>query len=321
LARGANLTFGYDLNSPDKIFAKSEVSMLRRLSRNPIITPDMLRGKDGNNINGPSLIAAPEWLPQRLGNFYLYFAHHRGSYIRLAVADDLEGPWKVYSPGTLRLEDARCCRDHLASPDVHVDHVRREVRMFFHGVSSQGKEQLSFIALSKNGLSFRALETPLTNFYLRVTPWRNEWIGMTKGGVVYRSTSGITDFKEVALSFPVSSRKADQQGDVRHVALSCSGDTLEVFYTRIGDRPEHIRRALVDLSGPPKSWRALDSQAILWPEMQWEGANIPLARSRAGASPSRENAVRDPAIFIHDDRTFLLYSVAGESGIGIARLR
>ena len=50
--------------------------MLRRLSRNPIITPNMLRGEDGNNINGPSLIAAPEWLPQRLGNFYLYFAHH-----------------------------------------------------------------------------------------------------------------------------------------------------------------------------------------------------------------------------------------------------
>ena len=119
----------------------------------------------------------------------------------------------------------------------------------------------------------------------------------------------------------VSSRNANEQGDVRHVALNCSGDNLEVFYTRIGDRPEHIRRALIDLSGPPRSWRALNSQAVLRPEMRWEGASIPLTRSRAGASPGPENAVRDPAIFKHNSRTFLLYSVAGESGIGIALLK
>jgi len=292
--------------------------MLRRLSRNPIVTPDMLTGDDGNNINGPSLITAPDWLPQRLGQFYLYFAHHRGRYIRLAVADELEGPWNIYSPGTLRLEDAHCCRDHIASPDVHVDHLRQEIRMFFHGVSVNGNEQLSFLALSNNGIDFRVLETPLANFYLRVIPWRNEWIGMTKGGVTYRSSSGISDFKIVALPFPISSRNANERGDIRHVALNCAGDNLEVFYTRIGDKPEHIRRAQIDLSQPSKNWVAINSQAILRPEMQWEGADLPLVRSRAGPSPGRENAVRDPALFIHNDNKYLLYSVAGESGIGIA---
>jgi beta-xylosidase len=35
----------------------------------------------------------------------------------------------------------------------------------------------------------------------------------------------------------------------------------------------------------------------------------------------RENALRDPAIFEDTDgRVYLLYSVAGESGIGIAEL-
>jgi hypothetical protein len=35
----------------------------------------------------------------------------------------------------------------------------------------------------------------------------------------------------------------------------------------------------------------------------------------------RENALRDPAIFEDaDGRVYLLYSVAGESGIGIAEL-
>ena len=38
-----------------------------RLPSNPIIRPKMLPGNDGANINGPSLVATPEWLPGRLG--------------------------------------------------------------------------------------------------------------------------------------------------------------------------------------------------------------------------------------------------------------
>ena len=36
--------------------------------------------------------------------YYLYFAHHKGSYIRLAFADAVAGPWTVYEPGVLSLE-------------------------------------------------------------------------------------------------------------------------------------------------------------------------------------------------------------------------
>ncbi|MEM8886891.1 MAG: hypothetical protein AAGD28_02815 [Bacteroidota bacterium] len=48
------------------------------------------------NINGPSLIRVPDWLPHPMGKYYLYFAHHKGPYIRLAFADSLTGPWKIY---------------------------------------------------------------------------------------------------------------------------------------------------------------------------------------------------------------------------------
>jgi beta-xylosidase len=59
----------------------------------------------------------------------------------------------------------------------------------------------------------------------------------------------------------------------------------------------------------------------LRPETAYEGADLPLKKSSAGAASGRENALRDPAIFVDDDgRTYLLYSVAGESGIGIAEL-
>jgi hypothetical protein len=40
--------------------------------------------------------------------------------------------------------------------------------------------------------------------------------------------------------------------------------------------------------------------------------------SAVGAATGPEHALRDPAIFVEDERVFLLYSVAGESGIGVA---
>ena len=62
-----------------------------RLFGGPIIRPHM-DGRMGGNINGPSLIRVPDWIERPLGAYYLYFAHHKGEYIRLAYADRLEGP-------------------------------------------------------------------------------------------------------------------------------------------------------------------------------------------------------------------------------------
>ena len=102
-----------------------------RFAQNPIITPAML-GKEGDNINGPSLIRAPDWLPQKLGKYYLYFAHHEGEHLRLAYADDLKGPWKIYPMGVIPTKDLAWKPDHIASPDVLVDDDRHEIRLYFH---------------------------------------------------------------------------------------------------------------------------------------------------------------------------------------------
>ena len=60
----------------------------------------------GENIQGPSLVRVPDWVESPLGKYYLYFADHKGSYIRLAYADDLKGPWTVHPPGSLQLADS-----------------------------------------------------------------------------------------------------------------------------------------------------------------------------------------------------------------------
>ena len=40
---------------------------VRRFAHNPVIRPEMLPVGDGANINGPSRIRVPDWVPDRLG--------------------------------------------------------------------------------------------------------------------------------------------------------------------------------------------------------------------------------------------------------------
>ena len=62
-------------------------------------------------------------------------------------------------------------------------------------------------------------------------------------------------------------------------------------------------------------------EEIIRPAKVWEGSDLPITISKSGEAKERENAVRDPGIFVDNDkRGDLLYSVAGESGIGIAEV-
>lgn len=292
-----------------------------RLRGNPIIRPEMLPGDDGTNINGPSLIRAPSWLPGRLGDYYLYFAHHSGTYIRLAYSNQLDGPWTIYRPGTLKLPEVAFCCGHIASPDVHVDDDARQIRMYFHGIVRGLGTQKSYLATSHDGIHFNASSTILGNFYLRCLKYRYNWIAMAKGGVLYTSNDGFRDFARTpSAAFDLRDEAANSPGSVRHVALDQIGDNLIIYYTRIGDAPERILRSYIDLTTPIPAWRAAGEELVLSPMMEWEGADQPPRRSLAGPASLRECAVRDPAIFSEGGKKYLLYSVAGEGGIGIAAL-
>ena len=298
-------------------------TLARRLPGNPIIRPEMLPGNDGANINGPALIRAPSWLTNKFGTYYLYFAHHNGKYIRLACADRLEGPWKVHEPGTLHLQEAPGCSGHIASPDVLVDDARQEIRMYFHGPSKHGGGQKSFLAVSKDGLHFQAADEVLGQFYFRVFRWQDAWLAMAKGGLLYRSQDGLSRFAEGPNPFPGSEardKEANTPGP-RHVALHRVGKELRVYYSNIGDAPERILRRRIQLTDDWKTWTTSAPEEVLRPDTDYEGADLPLKKSVAGAMKGRENAFRDPGIFVDaDGRVYLLYSVAGESGIGIAEL-
>jgi hypothetical protein len=286
----------------------------RRLAGNPILHRDTTPGA-GRNINGPSLIAAPPWLEQPLGRYYLYFAHHRGTFIRLATADRLDGPWSVYQPGTLQLAQSHFPADgrrpHIASPDVHLDPVTQTVRMYYHGLDTATRVQHTRVALSADGIHFEARPELLGRPYFRVFSHDGWWYALGMPGILYRSGDGLSGFERGPQLFG---------RDMRHSALLVRRDELLVFWSRVGDSPERILCSRVPLRGDWHDWGAGSPAEVLAPEHPWEGASQPVEPSVRGWVDEPVRQLRDPAIFREDDRTYLLYSVAGESGIAIAEL-
>jgi hypothetical protein len=262
---------------------------------------------------------APAWVERPLGRYYLYFAHHRGTFIRLAYADRLSGPWHVYEPGTLQLSDAPSCHDHLASPDVHVDEGRQEIRMYFHcPVSAPGSgPQRTFLAVSHDGLRFSVASPSLGPPYFRVFQWGGYHYAIARTGVFLRSRDGAERFE----AGPALLLSRDGRYVLRHAAVDLRGETLWVYYSRIGDRPERILVSRIHLTPDWMTWRASEPEDVLSPELEYEGAHLPLRASAVGAAPGPVREVRDPAIFHEGEDTYLLYSIAGESGIAIAEVR
>ena len=199
---------------------------------------------------------------------------------------------------------------HIASPDVHIDEAGRRVIMYFHGLAEFARQRTG-VAVSSDGIHFDALATRVGRTYLRAFAHEGMTYALAMPGQAYRSVDGIAGFEEGPLLF---------EPRMRHMALLKRGDTLLVFWTRVGDVPERILLSVIDLSVPWVDWKEVYLGEVLRPERAWEGADLPLKPSVRSVAPGRVNELRDPAIFEEDGRVYLVYVIAGESGIGIAEL-
>jgi len=290
------------------------------------------------------MIRAPDWIEGRLGDYYLYFADHKGRYIRLAYADDLVGPWKIYPPGSLQLEqshflieppkvtpeqvaqfEARLKQSgtvishdllseittpHIASPDVHVDTAGRRILMYFHGLDAVGT-QVTRVATSHNGIDFSARPQVLGRSYMRAFQHDGMTYAMSVPGQFYRSRDGMSGFEPGPLLF---------NSNTRHSAVMKRSGELWVFWTQVGEAPERILLSRIDLTGDWRNWKDSAPVEILRPERSWEGADAPLVPSVRSTAYGQVNQLRDPAVFEENGRVYLLYAVAGENGIAIAEI-
>ncbi len=253
-----------------------------RFTTNPLITvassPSL-----GGNVNGATVIRVPEWIEQPLGRYYMYFANHMGESIRLAYADDLTGPWRVHEPGVLHVRETAFYRPqpdpagpradfytHVASPEILVDHERRRLVMWVHGWWTNGERwpetlpaarawarergygQFTQASESADGLDFDVHPAITRASYLRVFVRAGHLYGVSRLGVVSRSTDPLEPF-ELGPSLFAGGPYA---GRVRHLALMPRGDRLLVFFTAIGDAPERVMASSVSLAGDWTTWRA-----------------------------------------------------------------
>jgi len=322
-----------------------------RLTDAPIIFPE-LHASIGENIQGPSLIKVPSWIPSPLGKYYLYFADHKGSYIRLAYSESLAGPWKIYPPGSLQLSNSHFLTNppdapkeelekiekqrqndrgtgfrwssdelphdlftelttpHIASPDVHVDDENKEIVMYFHGLEALGT-QVTRRSVSKDGINFSVYPEVLSRSYLRAFRHAGETYALVMPGQIYRFQGGLPPLESGPLLF---------NRNMRHSALLKIEDRLHVFWSQVGDTPERILMSVINIGMDWLDWRETDAVEVLRPERFWEGCDSPLEPSMRSVAYGHVNQLRDPAIFCEGGHIYLLYSTAGESGIGIAEL-
>lgn len=314
-----------------------------RLLEHPIVTPHM-DGRMGDNICGPSVIRVPTWVEKPLGRYYLYFSDHKGSYIRLAFADHVAGPWRMHEQGALDISESGFpaldppepppeqrppwaahmkggyLYAHIASPDVHVRSAEREIRMYFHGLLPNG-DQATRLAVSTDGLHFEVREPLLGPPYFRVVEWRGRLYTITWGGEIWRSNDWGEPFEKGPTVIHYDPKGGIGEG-FRHGETMLLGDTLFILFTRMGDAPERIVYCSVDMNASDwKHWTATETRELMRPEAAWEGTDLPIKVSTMGAERHRVHELRDPCVFVDgDDEKYLFYCGAGESAIGVAKL-
>ena len=298
----------------------------------------------GDNVNGPSIIRIPAWIPHPFGRYYMYFAHHKGDHIRMAYADSLQGPWKIYEPGVLNVRDTifyhpqpdppkspDTLYTHTASPEVFIDAPNQRLIMYVHGMWTDGNAwpadpaaalkwmrdnryaQFTQTAVSQDGIHFQPRSgITLRTSYLRLFQWNGSFYGMARLGVLSKAMDPLGTFETGPNPFD----GGPYAGRVRHVAVMVRGNKLFVFYSGIGDAPERILLSTIDLNGDWTTWKASAPVEILSPHEPYECPDIPVTPSKAGESEGKENALRDPALFEEKGKVTLFYSVCGEQGIG-----
>jgi hypothetical protein len=216
----------------------------KRLAQNPLITVNSSSTLAGN-VNGPAIIRVPDWVDHPLGRYYLYFANHKGRFIRLAYADAVTGPWKIYEPGVLQVKDTAFYRPqpdppngslytHVASQEIYIDQEQKKIILWAHGMWTDGKawlgasggdqiserqwlssnhyEQYTQSFESSDGQHFTSRPTITKHSYLRVFKDRDTFYGVARCGRLFRSKDPFAEF--------------EPGGDLFRNTRSCAGSII-----------------------------------------------------------------------------------------------
>ena len=337
-----------------------------RLNRsNPIIFRNMFpsnrRSSQGDNIDGPSMIRVPNFVQNRANSnarYYLYFGHHDGDYIRMAWSRDPDRGFNLYragaSVGTRGVLDnnntnitnvgrgIQLRRNHLASPDAHVDITNNRITLFFHHGGPyrfNGRDtnsQRTFVVESRDGLSFRRGDIrpfQLGPSYFKVFERNNRYFAVHNDGGpnvapnnLFSVPGNYYNGNTLPTLWPRRSAgnmlNISGSRRVRHSGVLTQGNNLRHFYSVRGDSPERIYFTNVSISSSnANNWRGnYPGREVLRAVGGWEEGQRSPSPSVGGAQ-TNVNQLRDPDIFQDNDGSlYMYYSGAGEEGIGVCAM-
>ena len=323
---------------------------VKKFNNGLIIHPG-LSEEIGQNIQGPSLIKTPDWIPEKLAKYYLYFADHKGDHIKLAYSDNLLGPWKILNGGTLQLYQSEFLTHKPIIPshydlntmgisqpdgynpeksqiqyipsrldDMTIPHIAspdvhidnaNKKVIMYYHGLEKFGFQLTRVATSDDGINFKAEKKIIGRPYFRRFEYKNKTFGMSMPGVFYENYGNISEYTEITKLF---------NNNMRHSALIVINDLLYVFYSNVGEIPERIYLSTINISKPYNEWKESNPIEVIRPVFEWEGGTLPLESSSRSAIHIPVNQIRDPAIFVENENIYILYSVKGENGIGICSI-
>ena len=324
----------------------TDAPRVTRFATNPLVTVRSAVSL-GANVNGPTVIRGPSWVEKPLGRYYMYFGNHRGDFIRLAYADAVTGPWKIYEPGVWHVKDSALFRPqpdsarfggfntHFASPEIFIDNANQRIVLWGHGwwtngerwpaepkaaqqwANEKGYGQFSQAAVSADGLHFTAQPAITKESYLRVFQREGMMYGMSRLGVLLRAPDALASFTVGPNAFRDTEYGSNR---VRHVALVPRGDRLYVFFTAIGDAPERLLLSRIDMTKPWADWRVSPPVEVMRPETDYECGQLPVAPSAVGDIFEPARQIRDPHVLEEGGKVYLFYAICGEQGVAGAEL-
>lgn len=246
-----------------------------------------------NNINGPTVFKRPAFFPKG-SKWIMYFAHHVGNGIRTAESDDLAYGWKVKNKTILDLKKIPGS-GHIASPEIEVFSDRLNV--YYH--CDYKNNQHTFKATTYDGKNWEYDKDIQGYFYFRIIE-KDYAISKYKnnGGVWYKKKND----------------KFIQHGNILPRMRHCCYFSGKLYWSEIGDTPECIYRADLDLS----NFKIYNKEIVITPTEEYEIKGSLKPSERGAAINVTE--VRDPFVIQDELKTFIFYTICGEEGIAVAEI-
>lgn len=337
------------LQSIHPITAEGQNAMTKftatRISNSPIIHTSLHprlkeeSAKEGYiNINGPSLIKVPEWVENPLGKYYLYFAHHKGSYIRMAYADSLDGQWTMYDGKILPLKDSGLQTEHGPKTDFS---TLRKYCSWSESIAliEVGKAaEESFEKRSGNNSKSSASTTPhlaspeviinnktkqLHLYYHGVVEGslQKSKVAISKDGIHFEAQPEIIALPYLrvfkyrdeyyGLAMPGFLYKSKNgltdwevrkrwlfETNTRHFGLHLNENELYIFYSKVGDAPEQILYTKMDMSS--ENWNDWKVE----PSQELLKPELEWEGGNLAIEPSMRGEIADPVNQLRDPDIF-----------------